>query len=131
MKSSFNIVFTDDIDSKFGGYAKFPNLLQKYIGKKVEILIRPKYRNDIGLLKHELMHVEQFNKYLFYCIHYNLSQAFRYKMELEAYNEQIKEYQYKNVTQAQWIIDALAIKYNLDIKSDDVLKDVSNLITRS
>jgi hypothetical protein len=49
-------------------------------------------------------------------------------MELEAYKEQIIEYKYTSINQAQWIIDALVSKYNLDVKSDDILKDVSRLI---
>lgn len=55
------------------------------------IFIRPKYRNDGGLLEHELTHVKQFYRSLgFFLLGYYLSWKCRLKAEIEAYAVQLK-----------------------------------------
>lgn len=55
------------------------------------IFIRPKYRNDIGLLRHEECHVRQWLRTLgLHSILYLLSKKYRLKAEVEAYREQLK-----------------------------------------
>lgn len=126
-----SVIYTDDIDSKFGGFCEYPNLLSRVFSKPCVIKIRPKYKDDLGLLKHELKHVEQFNADYFYGLKYKFLKSFRYKMELEAYAEQIKEYQYSDVVQAQWIIDSLLNKYNLGISKDIINKDITKIIQQA
>lgn len=126
-----SVIYTDDIDSKFGGFCKYPNLLSRIFNKPCVIKIRPKYKDDLGLLNHELKHVEQFNTDYFYGLKYKFLKSFRYKMELEAYTEQIKEYQYIDVAQAQWIIDSLLNKYDLDISKDIINKDITKIIQQA
>lgn len=55
------------------------------------VFIRPEYRDDRGLLEHELMHVRQFYRSpLTHGIRYRLSQRYRLACEVEAYREQMK-----------------------------------------
>lgn len=124
----YTVEFTDNINSKFGGLCTFPNLFMRLLGKPCEVKIRPKYKDDKGLLNHELKHVEQFYNDYLYGLKYNFSKAFRYKMELEAYTEQVKEYKYNDISQAKWIIDALFTKYNLYISEGVITNDVRLLI---
>ena len=93
-------------------------------------LLYNKFNNDKGLLNHELKHVEQFYNDYLYGLKYNFSKAFRYKMELDAYTEQVKEYKYTDVSQAQWIINALFSKYNLGISKDIIIKDITLILTQ-
>lgn len=54
------------------------------------IFIRPKYKDDIGLLEHEKTHVLQCYRYLFINgLLYYFSPKWRYKFELEAYKRQL------------------------------------------
>lgn len=125
-----SVIYTDDIDSKFGGFCEFPSLLMRLFNKPCVIKIRPKYKDDLGLLKHEVKHVEQFNADYFYGLKYKFLKSFRYKTEIAAYTEQIKEYRYTDVTQAKWIIDALCYKYNLGVNKDTINKDIIKVIRR-
>jgi len=50
----------------------------------VLILIRPKYKNDKGLLEHEKVHVRQF---------LHLKKSWGLTAEVEAYREQLKYYE--------------------------------------
>lgn len=119
------IEYTDGIPVGFGGKMFSPSLVLKWIGKPCVIKIRPEYKEDVGLLNHEIKHVEQFNTYWFYNIRYDLSKAFRYKMELEAYTEQVRTYEYKYLSQCMWIVEALYGKYQLDIPKERIITDIS------
>lgn len=70
------IVYTDDLPEAVGGRASGPY-----------IRIRPKYRNDIGIHKHELAHVEMFWLTLGLG---NLSKKFKLWNEARAYRIQMK-----------------------------------------
>lgn len=59
------------------------------------VFIRPKYRDDLGLLAHELCHEDQAWSYGFPPIHalrYALSKSYRLACEVEAYREQALYY---------------------------------------
>lgn len=76
------------------------------------ILIAPSYKDDIGLLAHELTHVKQF--YRTFCLHgilYALSTAYRLYAELEAYAEQMK-YSPDNIDQ---FAEFISTRYGFDI----------------
>jgi len=122
----YKVIYTDDMEEGFGGKMFSPSLLLKWLGKPCVIKIRPKYKEDVGLLNHELTHVEQFNREWFYNIRYSLSKKFRYRMELEAYLEQIKAYDYKYLSQCGWTTEALYGKYNLGINKESIISDLSN-----
>jgi len=63
-------------------------LYQGYTRKNV-IYIQPHRSKDIGLLQHELTHVDQYNDYLFFTFRYKHNKKFRFKMEIEAYTNQL------------------------------------------
>jgi hypothetical protein len=101
----FHLVFYTNrfIPEKFAGYTRGP-----------VILIRPGYRNDAGLLAHELVHVRQWYKNPAFGWFYRFSKRFRLNAEVEAYREQLKHSD--NVSRdrdlfAQFIVE----KYSLDI----------------
>lgn len=74
------------------------------------IRIRPKYRNDVGILEHEKTHVRQFFRT---CgLHGQLLRFrwYRLRAEVEAYREQLKHR--NNVLQ---LATRLAVYYDLDI----------------
>ena len=55
------------------------------------ILIRPKYREDVGLLEHEKMHVKQWWFTLgLHALLYNLSKRYALRAEARAYAEQMR-----------------------------------------
>lgn len=57
------------------------------------IFIRPKYRDDVGLLAHEQVHVSQWFKTLgLHPLFYRLSKRYRLWSEVQAYREQAKRY---------------------------------------
>ena len=126
----YRVEYTEDLPEKFGGYVELPSILMRVLGDIPTIKIRPKYENDKGLLNHELKHVEQYSKNIFHNILYTFVRSYRYRCELEAYTEQIKEYKYTSITQAFWIVDSLASKYGLHYVYDDILDDVNNIIRK-
>ena len=92
------------------------------------IVINPKYKNDVGLLNHELKHCEQYNKNFFHSILYTCSEWYRYKSELAAYTEQIKAYGYVSIKQTNWIVNALYTKYDLSVSKEDIEEDILYII---
>lgn len=55
------------------------------------VLIRPKFKDDVGIHKHELIHVGRFWKNpLLHWAFYSFSQKVRLAEEVEAYKEQLK-----------------------------------------
>ena len=97
------IVFYTDrlIPQQFAGCARGP-----------VIFIRPKYKNDKGLLEHEKVHVRQFWRTL--GLHgpiYKFSKSYRLKCELEAYSVQLRY----SPNSADAFAKFIAEKYDLDI----------------
>lgn len=76
------------------------------------VLIKPKYKEDRGLLEHELTHTKQF---------WNPLKWFKGKLawEVEAYREQLKWYPDDRSWQLAWFI---ANKYGLDITQEEAHK---------
>lgn len=118
--------YTNDLPEGLGGQCKYP--LFPYFGLGTCIIqIKPEYRSDVGLLNHELKHVAQYNNDWFHAIKVKFSKAYRYKIELEAYAEQLKIYKYKDISQCDWIIKALFTKYDLKLDVETIKKDVTAL----
>jgi hypothetical protein len=75
-----SIRYTDDMPDNFGGYTR-----------AWFIRIRPKYKDDEGLLRHELRHVFFFWKYgIIGRLLYRFSDRWRLWEEVECYKEQLK-----------------------------------------
>ena len=88
----------------------------------------PGYKNDEGLLKHELIHVKQFwlNGLLIHTIRYRFSKSYRLKCEVEAYREQLK---YLPATidlgYYKWIYAGfMAERYGLNITKEEALRSL-------
>ncbi len=125
------IQFSEDIGRgpSTGGYCSYGLF-------SCEIHIKSKYKNDEGIINHELAHARQFGR-LFW-IHsalVALSGKNRLLIELEAYRCQVKSYKYTNKVQYEWIITALDTKYKTGIPkykireyADYVFKDLICLI---
>lgn len=77
------------------------------------IFIRPKYRNDYGLLQHELMHVRQGLRMLLYRF-----EKYRLQLELEAYREQLR-WSIDKAADADIFAGYLAENYGLSISKDE------------
>jgi len=77
----FSKVFYTDllIPTKFAGMTVGPF-----------VFIRPKYKDDVGLLNHELVHVKQFWKNPFMFLWYGFSKKDRLVYEAQAFNTQLK-----------------------------------------
>ena len=85
--------------------------------------IRKKYREDVGLRKHEEKHIEQFWRYYgWFPIFYLLSQKFRLKVEVEAYREQLKWYD-DGAAARSWRVQKYASyissKYRINITKEE------------
>lgn len=95
------VFFTDNVRKGFGGTTYGPI-----------ITIRKKYKNDIGLIEHELVHSKQWYRTLAtHGIWYWLSDRYRLKCEVEAYRTQALHYDYDA---SDWMADAIVNKYNID-----------------
>ncbi len=75
------------------------------------IFIRPKYRGDEGLLRHELTHVRQGWRMLLYPF-----PKYRLRLEVEAYREQMKWYRTNTVVEifAHYLVNDYGLKITLD-----------------
>ena len=84
------------------------------------IFIRPEYKNDVGLLAHEDVHVRQWCRTLgLHSFMYLLSDSYKLACEVEAYQAQAKHYPDDRTPQfAVFIAD----DYGLDISSVEALK---------
>jgi hypothetical protein len=90
-----------------------------------EIKIKPKYKDkDNGILAHELTHARQYAKMKW--LHLLLKKIDKYTLfiELDAYREQIKCYDYTTKGEYMWIINSLTNpkKYGLKISIKDALE---------
>jgi hypothetical protein len=99
----FHLVFYTDflIPSRFAACNRGP-----------VIFIRPKHRNDAGLLAHEIMHVKQWWRNPAFGLFYRFSKQFRLEAEVEAYREQLRHY---DTDQSDLFAQYLVEKYDLDI----------------
>ena len=121
----YTVIYSDNLPEEFGGYCHTPII--PMFGT-CRIVIRPKYKADVGLLNHELVHVKQYNRNFFHGVLYSLSKEYRYKAELEAYTAQIKSYSYETIGEAMWIVNSLFNKYELGLSHEKIQKDVQKII---
>ena len=121
----YSLEYNDNLPEWVGGKCYYPFFP---LFGTCKIVIRPKYGDDIGIKKHEIKHAEQYSRNIFHSLFYWLSDKYRYKCELEAYACQIKEYKYTNITQAEWIINALTTKYGIDIDRALVKSDIEGIV---
>lgn len=83
------------------------------------ILIRPAYKNDIGLLEHEKIHVKQFwRTFGLTGLFYLFSKKYRLDCEIEAYKEQLKYSPGREELYATFI----STKYNIPISVSEAQK---------
>lgn len=76
----YTLKYTDDMPVGTGGYAR-----------TFLIRIRPKYRDDVGIHKHEIYHVKQFWQTLgFHGLFYICSKKYRLWSEVQAYSIQLQ-----------------------------------------
>lgn len=72
------VMYVDEGVKGFAGYSYGPL-----------VKIKKSYKDDVGLLEHELTHSRQFYRYLGTWGLFYLSAKFRYKFEFEAYKVQL------------------------------------------
>lgn len=107
----YTLCYTDKfVPERFGGivYGLF-------------IFIRPKHRDNTGLLEHELIHVEQFYRpKSILMLRYKFSKSYRLKCEVEGYKKQIQYYDSDQVERLLRVFAGyIATKYKLDITQED------------
>ena len=97
----YTVDYTEDLPARYGGYTSLWN-----------IRIRPRYRDDKGLLAHEKTHVRQFwrTPFLHWC-RYKKNAAYRLTCEVDAYQVQLK-----SSPGNEWVYAGfISTKYNLNI----------------
>lgn len=123
--AKYTLTLSDDLPETTGGRCYYP-WFPKF--GTCKIVLRPKYSTDTGILNHEIKHAEQYRDNFFHTLLSKFSKKYRYKIELEAYTEQIKAYKYTKITQAKWIVNALLTKYDLDVSEAQITEDVRAII---
>lgn len=100
------IRYTDDLPEKYGGLAR-----------AFYIKIRPKYIEDIGLLKHELVHVSQYWRSSgLSMVWARFDKMHMLDLEVEAYKEQLKYYP---DDKTDLFAEFLSTKYDFNISKDE------------
>ena len=108
------IIYTDKLSAAvFGGTSKF-----------CFIKIRPRYKDDIGLLNHELTHVKQFYRLsLLHGILVRFSKKYRLKIELEAYKNQLLSYPVEDrERKILYFAKFMSERYDIDKTVDECYK---------
>ena len=124
---NYTIQYSDNLPDWVGGRCNFPIFAYFGLGT-CKIVIRPKYKDDVGIHNHEICHATQYKRDWFHALKYKFSAKYRLEAELEAYTEQIKAYSYTNIGQAMWIVNALVNKYDLDYSMDYLMERVKGLL---
>ena len=104
------IFYTDNLPEWMGGCANGP-----------VIRIRPKYKYDAGILKHELQHVKQWFATLgLHSLLYLVSKRYRQWAEVQAYRAQMR-WPDRNgyCMDIDYAAELLATKYDLGISTDE------------
>lgn len=86
------------------------------------VQIHPEYKDDEGLLEHELTHCRQFWRTLwFHALRYWLDKTYRYQAELEAYKKQLA------ITpgNAHRFAVFIATRYNLPVTEMQAYRDLT------
>ena len=81
------------------------------------ILIRPQFKNDVGVVEHEKVHVKQFWRYwgLFPFL-YLFSKTYRLKFEVEAFKKQLEF----NPSAIGLYAKGLSENYNLNVSRETI-----------
>jgi hypothetical protein len=90
------------------------------------IFIRPKYRNDYGLYRHELLHVKQAiaGFFVIHALFYLLWKPYRLWAEVQAYREQARHYA---VDRLPKFASFIATGYGLDVTEAEALSMLRNV----
>ena len=87
------------------------------------VFIRPRAKEDEGLLQHELVHVRQFwRTFGFHLIMYPLSKKYRLKSEVEAYCASLKYSQHSLDYFIEYFAEVIATKYRLKITKEEAIE---------
>ena len=124
---NYTVEYSDNLPKGIGGRCEYP-WFPKW--GTCRIVLRPKYINDTGILNHEIVHANQYKRNFFHGFMTRWSKKYRYKCELEAYTEQMREYGYKEAHQAMWIVKAIHEKYDLNIGLPEIFDDINDIIKR-
>jgi hypothetical protein len=90
------------------------------------ILIRPKYKDDVGLAEHEKTHVRQFlDNITSYPFRYKFVRGWRLKYEAEAYAVQL-QYSVDKTTDTNLFAKFLVDKYDLRITQEQALTAIED-----
>jgi len=86
------------------------------------VIIRPTYKNDLGLLAHELFHTKQWWLTLgTHPIWYNLVPKYRYWSEIWAYRRQLKS----NPEYIDYYVDLIESHYGLTVSKETIKKHLT------
>jgi len=112
------------------GFIPVPVLIVKDLGWAAGraygffIRIKEDYKDDVGLLEHELQHIRQFYRTLgLHNLMYKFSDRYRYNSELECYRIQLKYATYYEQTLSRFV-KLLMTRYNLKLNETSVEKDL-------
>jgi hypothetical protein len=84
------------------------------------ILVRPEFKDEKGLVEHEIVHVKQWWKNpLFHALMYKISKKYRLASEVEAYKHQLKFY---DEDHTYLFAGYIANQYKLNITLDEVVE---------
>ncbi len=87
------------------------------------VLIHPRFRNDRGLLEHELVHARQaYRIYVLDSLLYRSSAWYRYRCEIEAYQAQLRYSPGNENRYARFI----ASRYGLDVSFERAYRDLKS-----
>ena len=88
------------------------------------IRIKPKYKNDLGIHKHEIYHVKQWYRTCgLHSFLYLFSKKYKLKSEIEAYKEQLKYYP---DDRTELFAKFICENYGLNVKKEEVIFALKN-----
>lgn len=115
---SYNLIYVDNLPEGAGGRVSYPLFMLP------EITILNKYKDDMGILNHEICHTKQFWRTLGFHVILREFKWYRQRCEISCYKEQlcwppaITALAYYRRMYAGFI----ATKYGLDITEDEAYR---------
>ena len=108
----YSLKYTDaNMKENVGGYARF-----------WFVRIRPKYKDDFGILQHELIHVAYWWKYgVIGRLLYKFSKKWRLSEEVDAYREQLK-YASDQERYRDMYAGFISKNYGVDVTQEEAVK---------
>lgn len=106
------VIYTDDMPANTAGYA---------YGRR-KIFIRPEYKDDAGILAHEVGHIQQAWRNPWHGSMYPNLKWYRLKCEVECYKIQLKANPYSWPDYAEKYAGFIANDYGLNVSKEDGLK---------